>query len=146
MMNDGFLQGFTRLYNIKGGIHAYSVKVDETVPKYQFLHKIRFKKPPSSNWKIMYCKKDLCQENQIALPVTETGSFTPGYLGNSLFMEEGQKQSSSNIYGTLMQKFSQFSPGLETCRTEKAMNMRQHFFKMFNLRDLGDRFDCWCMS
>lgn len=37
----------------------------------------------------MYCKKDLCQENQIALPVTETGSFTPGYLGNSLFMEEG---------------------------------------------------------
>lgn len=34
MINDGFLQGFTRLYNIKGGIHAYSVKVDETVPKY----------------------------------------------------------------------------------------------------------------
>jgi hypothetical protein len=28
------LQGFTRLYNISGGIHAYSVKVDDSIPKY----------------------------------------------------------------------------------------------------------------
>ncbi|KAG0579896.1 hypothetical protein M758_4G133800 [Ceratodon purpureus] len=27
-------QGFTRLYNISGGIHAYSVKVDDSIPKY----------------------------------------------------------------------------------------------------------------
>lgn len=27
-------QGFRRLYNIKGGIHAYSVKVNNSIPKY----------------------------------------------------------------------------------------------------------------